>query len=98
MKILHIDIDTLMPSHLSCYGYKRDTSSNIDKNAKKGIKFPNFFAGDSLCVQYRSTTFGGKYGFRNGVITHEDRGLVIKNNMIIFRYKYGDRNAYKHNV
>ena len=30
MRILYIDIDSLRPDHLSCYGYLRQTSPNID--------------------------------------------------------------------
>ncbi len=41
--ILIILIDTLRPDHLGCYGYKRDTSPNIDKIAEKGIVFTDFY-------------------------------------------------------
>ena len=34
-----ICIDTLRSDHLSCYGYGRNTSPNIDKLAKSGIRF-----------------------------------------------------------
>jgi len=34
-----ISMDALRPDHLGCYGYKRDTSPNIDKLVKEGIIF-----------------------------------------------------------
>ena len=34
MRILYVDIDTLRPDHLGCYGYPRATSTNIDKVPK----------------------------------------------------------------
>ena len=37
--IVLITIDTLRVDHLSCYGYKRKTSPNIDKIANEGIRF-----------------------------------------------------------
>lgn len=30
MQILYIDIDSLRPDHLSCYGYHRQTSPNVE--------------------------------------------------------------------
>lgn len=42
--ILLITIDTLRPDHLSCYGYKRNTSPNIDRLAKEGVIFTNAIA------------------------------------------------------
>jgi arylsulfatase A-like enzyme len=37
--VILITIDALRPDHLGCYGYRRDTSPNIDKLAKEGILF-----------------------------------------------------------
>ncbi len=80
MKIIHIDIDTLRPDHLSCYGYKRETSPNIDDIAKKGIKFTNVFTSDSPCMPSRAATFSGTYGIKNGIITHGYESLRMKEN------------------
>jgi len=44
INVLLITIDTLRPDHLSCYGYKRNTSPNIDKLAKEGILFTQAIA------------------------------------------------------
>jgi len=42
--IILITIDALRPDHLSCHGYERNTSPNIDKLAKEGILFLNCYA------------------------------------------------------
>jgi choline-sulfatase len=38
-----ITIETTRADHLSCYGYKRETTPNIDKFAEDGILFSNMF-------------------------------------------------------
>lgn len=42
--IILISIDTLRADHLGCYGYKRDTSPNIDSFAKEAIVFKNAYS------------------------------------------------------
>jgi arylsulfatase A-like enzyme len=37
--VILISLDTLRSDHLSCYGYGRDTSPNIDLLAKDGVRF-----------------------------------------------------------
>ena len=37
MRILYIDIDTLRPDHLGCYGYHRNTSPNSDALARQAL-------------------------------------------------------------
>ena len=43
-KILLITMDSLRPDHLGCYGYKKNTSPNIDKLAKEGVVFTQAIA------------------------------------------------------
>lgn len=33
MRVLYIDIDSLRPDHLGCYGYSRNTGPNIDESS-----------------------------------------------------------------
>lgn len=42
--VILITIDTLRADHLSCYGYQRKTSSNIDEIAKRGVLFTRAIA------------------------------------------------------
>ena len=39
MRILFLDIDTLRPDHLGCYGYPRNTSPAIDSLCHDGMRF-----------------------------------------------------------
>ena len=70
MRILYIDIDTLRPDHLGCYGYHRNTSPNIDALAKEAIQFNNVYASDTPCLPSRSALLTGQFGIHNGVVNH----------------------------
>lgn len=70
MRILYIDIDTLRPDHLGCYGYHRNTSPRIDRIAAQGVRFENCYAPDVPCLPSRSALWSGRFGFHTGVINH----------------------------
>ncbi len=70
MRILYIDIDSLRPDHLGCYGYHRNTSPNIDALASEGARILNLYASDTPCLPSRTAFFGGKFGARTGVVNH----------------------------
>ncbi len=70
MRVLYIDIDTLRPDHLGCYGYHRNTSPNIDRLASEGVRFDNCYVSDSPCLPSRAALYSGKCGIRNGAINH----------------------------
>jgi len=70
MRILYYDIDTLRPDHLGCYGYHRDTSPNIDRVAREGTMFTNYYASDTPCLPSRAALFTGRPGIHSGVVDH----------------------------
>ena len=70
MRLLHIDIDTLRPDHLGCYGYHRNTSPNIDAVAARGLRLDRVYASDTPCLPSRSALTSGQFGIRNGIVGH----------------------------
>ena len=70
MRILYIDIDSLRPDHLGCYGYHRDTSPAIDRLAAEGVRFENVYVSDAPCLPSRTALWSGRFGFRTGVVNH----------------------------
>jgi choline-sulfatase len=70
MRILYLDIDALRPDHLGCYGYHRNTSPNIDRIAKKAVRFENCHASDSPCMPSRTALFSGRFGIHTGAVCH----------------------------
>ncbi len=66
--IVLITIDALRADHLSCYGYERKTSPNIDKIAEKGIIFNNAIAPSSWTAPSMASLFTSVYPINHGVI------------------------------
>lgn len=70
MRILYLDLDTTRPDHLSCYGYHRNTSPNLDRIAAEGVRFENCYASDAPCLPSRAALFNGRFGIHTGVVGH----------------------------
>ncbi len=70
MRVLYLDIDTLRPDHLSCYGYRRPTSPNLDQLAARSIRFDNCYASDAPCLPSRASCWTGRLGIHTGLINH----------------------------
>jgi choline-sulfatase len=70
MRILYLDLDTLRPDHLGCYGYHRNTSPNIDSIAGQSVRFDNCYCSDAPCLPSRTALMSGRFGIRTGVVNH----------------------------
>jgi arylsulfatase A-like enzyme len=74
MRVLLVDIDSLRPDHLGCYGYDRDTSPTIDALAEEGVAVSECFVSDSPCLPSRTALATCRHGARSGVVTHYGSG------------------------
>lgn len=70
MRVLYLDIDTLRPDRLSCYGYHRNTSPNIDRICKNAVRFDNCFVSDAPCLPSRASAWLGRFGIHTGIVNH----------------------------
>jgi arylsulfatase A-like enzyme len=67
--IVLIILDALRADHLSCYGYLRKTTPNIDKIAKEGVLFKNAFSPAVWTVPSMASIFTGTYPSRHGAVS-----------------------------
>ncbi|UOO96655.1 sulfatase-like hydrolase/transferase (plasmid) [Halococcus dombrowskii] len=79
MRVLVIDIDSLRPDHLGCYGYDRDTSPVIDSVAENAVRFDRCFVSDSPCLPSRTALATCRHGIDSGVVTHFGEGQWYDN-------------------
>ena len=79
MRVLLIDIDSLRPDHLGCYGYDRETSPTIDTIADSGVRFTQCYVSDSPCLPSRTALATCRHGIDTGVVTHFGDGQWYNN-------------------
>jgi len=81
-RVIYFDIDTLRPDHMGCYGYKRNTTPNIDRIAANGMRFDNYYCSDAPCLPSRAALSTGMFGIHNGAVGHTgtnaDRRILDK--------------------
>lgn len=70
MRLLYIDIDSLRPDHLGCYGYLRETSPNIDRLAAEGVRLEQCHTSDAPCLPSRTSLIRGQFGIHHGAVNH----------------------------
>lgn len=70
MRVIIFDIDTLRADHMSCYGYGRDTTPNMDQIAAEGIRFDEYYCPNAPCLPSRASLITGQYGIHTGIVGH----------------------------
>ena len=65
--VLLISIDTCRADHLGCYGFKKQTTPNIDRLAERGILFRNASTPIGLTLPAHSSMFTGTYPLYHGI-------------------------------
>ena len=78
MRIIYLDLDSLRPDHLGCYGYHRATSPNLDTLAKRGVVFEQCYCSDSPCLPSRTALMSGRFGIHTGAVTHGGTGADFR--------------------
>ena len=78
--IILISTTNIGAAHLGVYGYKRDTSPNIDAFAKDSIVFDNFFTHTSWTLPASISLFTSLYPYQHGVMNRifDDQGKPIE--------------------
>lgn len=66
MKIILYVMDSLRVDHCSCYGYKRQTTPNLDKLSLDGILFANAFSQSTWTTPSGATLLSGLYPLSHG--------------------------------
>ena len=68
--VILITLDTTRADHLSCYGYSRLTSPNLDRFAEESVLYTNCVSTTSWTLPAHASLFTGKYISSHGVRHH----------------------------
>jgi len=61
LNLILISVDTLRPDHMGIYGYKKNTTPNIDKFFKNGVVFNNMITVAPYTRASFASLFSGKH-------------------------------------
>jgi len=65
--IIIISLDEVRPDHLSCYGYKKISTLNIDQVAREGVRFETCITSSELTPIAMGSVITGKYPNKHGM-------------------------------
>ncbi|MEI6125741.1 MAG: sulfatase [Pseudomonadota bacterium] len=74
--IVLIVVDTLRQDRLHCYGYKHQTSPNIDRLASEGALAESFFCPGIPTYPSFTTLYTGQHPVRHGIVAHGNKAQL----------------------
>ncbi len=77
--VVLISIDTCRADHLSCYGFKRETTPHIDAVAREGVLFEQALSPVPLTTPAHSSMLTGTYPPTHGVRLNNGESLAASN-------------------
>ncbi len=66
-KVILVSADTLRADHLGCYGYRRETSANIDALARESVLFERVYASSSWTLPSHVSLLTALHGLNHQV-------------------------------
>src|SRR5262245_1810170 len=75
--IIIILADDLGYGDLGCYGHASIRTPNLDRMAAEGLRFTEFYAGQSYCTPSRAALLTGRLAVRSGVAGRPGPGLHV---------------------
>ena len=76
--IIIIYADDLGWGDLGCYGHPSIRTPNLDRMAREGMRFTDFYSAAEVCTPSRAALMTGRYPIRNGMCN--DKNRVLRNN------------------
>lgn len=77
MKAVVIDIDSLRPFNMGCYGYSENTTPNIDELVKDSVVFENAYAASTPTLPSHANILTGRYSVSTGIVSHYAEDQVM---------------------
>lgn len=78
--IIIILADDMGYGDLGCYGHPSIRTPNLDRMAAEGLRFTDFYAGQSLCTPSRAALMTGRFAVRSGMAGGPGRHVLYPNN------------------
>ena len=71
LNVIFIFTDDHASHAMSCYGSKINTTPNLDRISREGMRFQNCFCTNSICGPSRAVILTGKHSHLNGFKTND---------------------------
>lgn len=78
--IIIIMTDDMGYGDLGCYGHPSINTPNLDRMAAEGLRFTDFYAGQSLCTPSRAALMTGRFAVRSGMAGGPGRHVLYPKN------------------